>query len=422
MLDFKKLAEVTSIEDLPEGINVLVNDGGVVKQVPANKVGEMVPDALKKAAESGDGFGYTDGNELHQIDSKYIKKEDLVPEEVAYAIENDGIGYMYEGEIPAINITWDGDTEDRDSIDDTFYKVSNNILTTKELIGSMLSYNNSEYSSFEITAETIEGSDGECFIIICDPNSGDEVVYEVLGDIEYSDVTIHKGIYFLAEDGLFVSSITKEASIEEMPHKIDKIYMPDSVIQVKEDEDGNQYIDPQGILMKSGNKSTAISPDDIYLKRGVHWFSIGTDRLYCSEGEMGDREFILDHSGLRCDEHAAFGPMFNINTTSGIEYKDTWNRDTNIHYQLSWEELLDPYLTITINSSGTTANKTPSQITALMQKVSVGCRIKGAKTLNLGTSVADENGNPCWVRFDKTTKEFTVLVEVVDDEWVFHLD
>lgn len=96
MLDFKKLAEVTSIEELPEGINVLVNDNGVVKQVPANKVGEMVPDILKKAAESGDGFGYTDGNELHQIDSKYIKREELVPEELSNAIETHGVGWTDE--------------------------------------------------------------------------------------------------------------------------------------------------------------------------------------------------------------------------------------------------------------------------------------------------------------------------------------
>lgn len=96
MLDFKKLAEVTSIEELPEGINVLVNDNGVVKQVPANKVGEMVPDILKKAAESGDGFGYTDGNELHQIDSKYIKKEEIAPEEVTNAVETHGMGWTDE--------------------------------------------------------------------------------------------------------------------------------------------------------------------------------------------------------------------------------------------------------------------------------------------------------------------------------------
>lgn len=96
MLDFKKLAEVTSIEELPEGINVLVNDNGVVKQVPANKVGEMVPDILKKAAESGDGFGYTDGDELHQIDSKYIKREELVPEELSNAIETHGMGWTDE--------------------------------------------------------------------------------------------------------------------------------------------------------------------------------------------------------------------------------------------------------------------------------------------------------------------------------------
>lgn len=217
MLDFKKLAEVTSIEELPEGINVLVNDNGVVKQVPANKVGEMVPDILKKAAESGDGFGYTDGNELHQIDSKYIKREELVPEELSNAIETHGMGYTNEEEVPAINIAWDGNIEDREHFiggDVTYVKVADAIFNDiSELYGAKIVRGSEEVILDDNNCPYDEG----CYILSS---------FGVYVPIDDGDIS--EGLYFIKGTNNYTSSLTKEASTQEVVHQIDQKYIPSS--------------------------------------------------------------------------------------------------------------------------------------------------------------------------------------------------
>lgn len=230
MLDFKKLAEVTSIEELPEGINVLVNDNGVVKQVPANKVGEMVPDILKKAAESGDGFGYTDGNELHQIDSKYIKSEELLPEELSNAIETHGMGWTSREEpVPAINITWDGDTEGREAIlYDQYYKVSDEAISKEDIVGATVSLvvEQSDTESIIITEDNIAPYDNYPMYGI---QFGDYVsIYVVSENFVMSDEELHKGVYFFESNDYYVSSLTKEGSTGEVVHQIDKKYLPET--------------------------------------------------------------------------------------------------------------------------------------------------------------------------------------------------
>lgn len=240
MLDFKKLAEVTSIEELPEGINVLVNDNGVVKQVPANKVGEMVPDILKKAAESGDGFGYTDGDELHQIDSKYIKKEEIVPEEVSNAVETHGMGYTTEEEIPGFNITWDGNTEGRETyeVDGIIVcKIQDEPISKNRIIGAMMSF--SEDGSIELSDDHIEYLSEDAFTI-------STISLSVFNDTEIADgVVVPKGLYFFKAGGVYVTSITKEASTQEVVHQIDEKYIPSEfmVVKLTEDRDGNLTAD-----------------------------------------------------------------------------------------------------------------------------------------------------------------------------------
>lgn len=224
MLDFKKLAEVTSIEELPEGVNVLINDNGAVKQVPANKVGEMVPDILKKAAESGDGFGYTDGNELHQIDSKYIKKEEIVPEEVSNAVETHGLGYTTEEPVPAINITWDGDTEGREVYELGGYfacKIQDEPLNKNQLIGATIS------SLGATEVPSVEISDNNIIYLSEDALSISGVI-SIFNDTEIDTVTLPKGLYFCSAGGVYVSALTKEASTKETVHQIDEKYIPSS--------------------------------------------------------------------------------------------------------------------------------------------------------------------------------------------------
>lgn len=154
-----------------------------------------------------------------------------VPPEVTNAVETHGMGYTTEEPVPAINITWDGDTEGREAVfDDQYYKVSDEPISKENIVGATVSFvEESDTESIIITEDNIKtyGSYPLYFIQL---ENDAVLIYVISENLEISDEELHKGVYFFGvkEYDNYVSSLTKEASTQETVHQIDSKYIPSS--------------------------------------------------------------------------------------------------------------------------------------------------------------------------------------------------
>lgn len=145
------------------------------------------------------------------VDSKHVELDN--------AIETHGLGYTTEEEVPAINITWDGNTEGREAYDLGVViacKIQGEPLNKNQLIGATI--------SFVTAAETtsIELSDNDLIYSSEDVLAISSFAMSILNDTE----TLPKGLYFYSAGGDYVSALTKEASTVETVYKIDEKYIP----------------------------------------------------------------------------------------------------------------------------------------------------------------------------------------------------
>lgn len=135
--------------------------------------------------------------------------------EVENAIETHGLGWTSEEEIPAIDITWDGNTEDREhfpSADVTYVKVADAIFNDiSELYGAKI----------VCASEEVILDDNNCLY-----DEGYYILnyFGIYLPIDGEDISA--GLYFLKARNYYTSSLTKEATTEEVVHQIDQKYIP----------------------------------------------------------------------------------------------------------------------------------------------------------------------------------------------------
>lgn len=163
---------------------------------------------------------YSVDNDVHKIAEKYM------PEKVSNAIETHGMGWTESSETAGFDITWDGDTTGLESFVDQAYKVASSVegIDAESVIGVTMVY--AGYSS-EVTADKVTPS-GDNVLMISDEDIGGAVIV-VLEDSTLMDMPITKGVWFfksLTDETNYVSRLYKEASTEEVVHKIDQKYIP----------------------------------------------------------------------------------------------------------------------------------------------------------------------------------------------------
>lgn len=132
-------------------------------------------------------------------------------------------GYGYTEHIEQAVITWDGDTEGRETLmpDEPFYKVSDNGVPASLLIGATIVHGGDEII---VTQDMIrEMIDGVVMVGV--------TAFSVVDAVEIEGVIINKGLYFAKDgQGKYVSSLTYGG---DFTHKIDKKYLPNSRAMVK---------------------------------------------------------------------------------------------------------------------------------------------------------------------------------------------
>lgn len=130
-----------------------------------------------------------------------------------------GYGYTEQGNQTVI--TWDGDTEGRDSITDALFKVSDEVPNDAEISSGVIAFNDGESgivgSGFQFGDTAMAYVDGSL------------VIASAPGQIVTEDFTIDipsAGVYFLKTPGGFIASLTY--GTPDTIHKIDEKYLPAS--------------------------------------------------------------------------------------------------------------------------------------------------------------------------------------------------
>lgn len=133
-------------------------------------------------------------------------------------------GYGYTEQIEQTVITWDGDTEGRETLmpDFPYYKVSDNGVPASFLIGATIVFDGNEVTvTQDMISEIIDG------VVMAA-----ETVISVVDAVEFEGITLNKGIYFIKDGrGKYVSSLTYGGDIV---HKIAQKYMPSAMVEVRE--------------------------------------------------------------------------------------------------------------------------------------------------------------------------------------------
>lgn len=178
------------------------------------------------------GFYYDD--ETVEFNNGVMKAKGTSPE-VTNAIETHGMGWTSEEEVPAINITWDGNTEGLErSTSGNYVKISDLDIPNDQLIG--LKYDGAYLDTHEV-AQTYEVTQEllDMFIEYGYVNDDYAIVNYFFivrkdGLIVYDEGFAHKGIYVPDSEEVetYISRIYKEASAEEVVHQIDEKYIPSS--------------------------------------------------------------------------------------------------------------------------------------------------------------------------------------------------
>lgn len=165
------------------------------------------------------GF-YVDDEAIETREGKPFLKTGGSDPIVENAKQTGGFGYTEQGGQAVI--TWDGDTEGRESIDGQYYKVSGDVVTEADVIGAQYHIDSLSSDTFTITEESIIsasalGVDG---FATCPFEPDTPFIVFVTSDSE----TATKGVYFIMDDD-YISSLTYGV---DTVHKIDEKYLPSS--------------------------------------------------------------------------------------------------------------------------------------------------------------------------------------------------
>lgn len=238
---------VSDIESVGIGYPVANSDGGYVVANNDTAIGVVIGLSNKKnegrlrqfatvmtagaideiEAEGAFGQRYADDAKNAMINITFCDNHEIVTASggsdpvLDNAKSTGGIGWTESGE--QTTITWDGDTEGRESIDGQYYKVSGDVVTEADVIGAQYHIDSLSSDTFTITEESIIsasalGIDG---FATCPFEPDTPFIVFVTSDSE----TATKGVYFII-DGDYISSLTYEKG--GTIHKIDEKYLPES--------------------------------------------------------------------------------------------------------------------------------------------------------------------------------------------------
>lgn len=178
------------------------------------------------------GFRYDDET-VEFVDG--VMKAKGASKEVTNAIETGGLGWTESEPKEGFDITWDGNTEGLDIVEEQYFKVANNIsgvASGADLLGATMIVSPHE-GNLEITEDIIETitedklitTDNKVYGLMS--SLGSSVVFIALEDGTFEGMNFTKGVWFIGvEETLYVSRLYKEASTEEVVHKIDQKYIP----------------------------------------------------------------------------------------------------------------------------------------------------------------------------------------------------
>lgn len=207
-------------------VTCLSTDDKPIGVVPANTICEELdtgdkyfydPVASQWAAYpggSGSGSGLpdpstlTDGTAMVAVNGEWKMQE--------------GYGYT---DAPAFEpITWDGETEGREIVQEAFCKVSDESIQSSELNGSKIKvYEDGETA--ELNFVSTQSFSDDIYIALY----GDSMqVLVALNDTELEGIELHKGVYFMFAEGDGYTQYISELAAAPSVHKFDSALIPTS--------------------------------------------------------------------------------------------------------------------------------------------------------------------------------------------------
>lgn len=190
----------------------------------------------------GDGL-IMDGNTLESLGGEQVQSDYAQNDSTAKDYIKNRPGGYEEG----WEITWDGDTTGRVSISasdgTSWYKISDEILTVDQLIGSTVTLNNGR--SLDITAKMI--ATFENCITVADAVLIAKTAGDLMGNGKF--IAPETGVYDLLYDDLFASSLSN-ISAYPFPDK----YIPDTIARKAELD--SRITEKEVILTSSTTDST----------------------------------------------------------------------------------------------------------------------------------------------------------------------
>lgn len=150
-------------------------------------------------------------------------------------------GYGHMGNPAFEPITWDGDTEGREIVQETYCKVSDESIPMNALNGSKIKvYESGETEELNFT--TVQSFSDDIYIALYGVDSMQVLV--ALNDTELEDMELHKGVYFMFAEGDGYAEYISELAASLFVHKFDSALIPasgDYTVTFNLDDDGETY-------------------------------------------------------------------------------------------------------------------------------------------------------------------------------------
>lgn len=176
----------------------IVEDGAGAKYAPVEGSGSGLPDPST----------LTDGTVMVAVNGEWKMQE----------------GYGYTGDPAFEPITWDGETEGRESLMGVYYKVSDVVIDPSNIEGCSVIFHSTASGNVPDTLH-FGGSEGVVSIgSLANLGLG---IYFASSDFDLEGVSVTKGVYFPLDDYGYVSSLTCPPSV----HKFDPALIPSSGVE-----------------------------------------------------------------------------------------------------------------------------------------------------------------------------------------------
>ena len=229
--EFKKIADLERVTEVPEGANVLIETEGATKRLPSTAI--------------NNGYSKEEVYNKTEADEKYLTKETIAKPDWNQNDENaaDYVKNRTHWSEELYRYIWDGNTEEKTIITPegapvSYVKVTNDILTAEDLIGATMIVNGVAENGFPLAPEAI--LDETCVF-----DNGDGFVYvswEIpvvmafdkamsVDSIEFPSAGVYV-MYVPSADPTSTPIYCSELS-KTVVHKLDKKFLPDNIGGIK---------------------------------------------------------------------------------------------------------------------------------------------------------------------------------------------